>query len=123
MTRAESGARSAAAHGARRAVAVRLAIPFWLVALGCSSGSPTGASTFPLGGATWRVDEIDGAPVQGSDGPTVSFDEPGRVSGSTGCNRYFASLTVAGAELRVGNVAMTFRACETGRVRLRLSRG
>jgi heat shock protein HslJ len=101
------------------------------------------------------VDEIDGRRVQGSDAPTLTFDGAQRVSGSSACNRYTASLTAAGSGLRVRDVAMTRMACppavmelesrfvtalaavrsyrlegdalelvdESGRLRLRLSRG
>jgi putative lipoprotein len=86
-----------------------------LVASGGTDGAasgPTASASLPLGVTTWRVDEIDGQPVQGSGAPTVTLDGAAqRVSGSSGCNRYTAALTVAGSELRIGDAATTRMAC------------
>jgi putative lipoprotein len=96
----------------RPRAALGVAIATWLVALGCqTAGSAPSAPPFPLGGSAWRVDEIDGRRVQGSNAPTLAFDGAQRVSGSSGCNRYTGALTAAGAGLRVGEVAMTRMAC------------
>ncbi len=101
-----------AGRRARPGAALSVAIATWLAALGCqTAGSAPAAAPFPLGGSAWRVDEIDGRRVQDPGAPTLSFDGAQRVSGSSGCNRYTASLTAAGSGLRAGEVAMTRVAC------------
>jgi heat shock protein HslJ len=42
---------------------------------------------------------------------TANFDEDGRVSGSAGCNQYFAAYTIAGKELTIAQLAFTEMAC------------
>ena len=42
---------------------------------------------------------------------TMVFDTEGRVSGTTGCNRYTAAYTAAGDTLRFSSVAATRLAC------------
>ena len=42
---------------------------------------------------------------------TLAFEGDQRVSGSTGCNRYTAPLSVTGTSIRVGVIAMTRMAC------------
>jgi putative lipoprotein len=89
-----------------------LAIASCLVALGCrTAGAPSEAAEFAPRGTAWRADEIDGRRVPSPSAPTLSFDGVHGVSGSSGCNRYSAALTVRGLELRVGDVALTRMAC------------
>ncbi|WP_265581507.1 META domain-containing protein [Methanofollis aquaemaris] len=42
---------------------------------------------------------------------TAVFDEDGKVAGSAGCNRYFASYTVNGTEMTIGPAGSTLMAC------------
>jgi len=42
---------------------------------------------------------------------TMAFDTAGRVSGTTGCNRYTAAYNAEGATLRISSVAATRMAC------------
>jgi heat shock protein HslJ len=97
---------------ARRGVAISLAAAAWLFASGCQTDrSPSGTSAVFSVPGTWRVDEIDGQRVEGAEPPTLSFDGSQRVSGSTGCNRYTAGVTLTGSEIRVGDPASTRMAC------------
>ncbi len=43
---------------------------------------------------------------------TAEFGPDGRVAGSGGCNRYFASYTVDGGNLAIGQAGSTMMACE-----------
>jgi len=62
-------------------------------------------------GTAWLVEDIAGRGVIDRAQSTISFVAPGRVSGSTGCNRYTAVATRDGAALRFGQLATTRRAC------------
>jgi heat shock protein HslJ len=42
---------------------------------------------------------------------TATFAEDGKLSGSAGCNRYTATYTVDGGDLRIGPAAATKKAC------------
>jgi len=60
-----------------------------------------------LSGTKWvRVDDMNANPH----GATMEF-EGARASGYTGCNRWFASVTQNGEELRFRSVGMTRMAC------------
>lgn len=61
-----------------------------------------------LTGVTWRrVDDEDANPHGG----TLTIDETGRASGSTGCNRWFAQTTREDDRLTFGQIGMTRMAC------------
>jgi heat shock protein HslJ len=57
-----------------------------------------------LAGTGWRIIEISGQPADPA--ATIAF-EKNRVSGSTGCNRFFASLTVKADTVNLGPIATT----------------
>lgn len=63
-----------------------------------------------LSGTKWqRIDDENANPH----GATLEFDGA-RASGYTGCNRWFASVTQNGEELRFGDVGTTRMACQAG---------
>jgi heat shock protein HslJ len=97
---------------ARGRIAIGLAL-VGLGAFGCQSGAPAASSTttFRLGGTAWRAVEIEGRATDPEVASTVAFEGDQRVSGSTGCNRYTAPLSVTGTSIRLGVIAMTRRAC------------
>jgi heat shock protein HslJ len=69
----------------------------------------TGQSTEPgLVGTGWRIVEIAGRTADPA--ATIAF-EKNRVSGSTGCNRFFASLSVSAATVNLGPIATTKMFC------------
>jgi len=70
-----------------------------------------GASPSALTGTTWRVAGAESAAVSLSSLPTITFDKPEHVTGSTGCNRFSGSATQSGASLRFGALLTTRRAC------------
>ena len=66
----------------------------------------------PLVNTRWRLVELDGAPVDMTDGsPELTFGENGRLTGSTGCNRLNAPYTRRDAAVVLGPVGATRRAC------------
>jgi heat shock protein HslJ len=71
-------------------------------------------ATLELVGPTWQVVEINGSPVscdQSKRGPNLVFSGEGRVSGSTGCNRFTGTYTQDGNSLKFAAMAMTKMAC------------
>lgn len=60
---------------------------------------------------TWRVEDIDGRGVIDRSQVTIDFDTQGKVSGSTGCNRYTGEVNLSDAAFRVERVVTTRRAC------------
>lgn len=61
---------------------------------------------------SWKVIQIDGVESIKSH-PTFEFsEEENRVSGSAGCNNYFASYEVKGKELTLGNAGSTRMMCQ-----------
>lgn len=77
-----------------------------------SSGAP--ATSDVLAGSAWVVASIDGEPVTGLEPVTVEFGHDGRVTGSTGVNRFTASYSVSAAYLTIGPMATTRRGSEEG---------
>lgn len=91
-------------HGRLIARAAVMALPLAAVAW-----PTTGLTTEPnLVGSGWRIVEIAGRPADPA--ATIAF-EKNRVSGSTGCNRFFASLEVKSTKISVGPIATTKMFC------------
>jgi heat shock protein HslJ len=69
----------------------------------------------PLVGTNWTLDSIHTGDAVSSviAGTTITavFDEDGRVAGSAGCNRYFASYNVTGSSVAIGPVGSTKMYC------------
>lgn len=94
------------------------AIVLLLSQSGCSPAEHNAAETHAadtpsvsLTGAQWLVTEIAGASIENSISVSLSFDEDGRVSGSSGCNRYFAGYKVDNNKMTFGPVAGTKMMC------------
>jgi len=64
-----------------------------------------------LQGAAWTVETIAGVRVASPPYPTLWFDEGGRVSGSTSCNRFTGVYAMTGEGVSLSNVASTRKAC------------
>ena len=118
--RHDGRAKQPGAWTATRRGAVALALVSWLAVLGCQTARPpapvtsptsTPPEAFPLAGMVWLADEIDGQRVVDGIASTIAFDGRSQAVGSTGCNRYVAPFHVAGSTLRLGDIAMTRRAC------------
>lgn len=79
---------------------------------------PPSAGAVHLSGTKWRrVDDMDANPH----GATLDF-EGDRASGYTGCNRWFATVTQNGEELRFGAIGMTRMACDGAGVQVATER-
>ncbi len=77
-----------------------------LALAGCRA--PAGGD--PLGGTSWALTSISGAPPL--PGRTISLAfENGEVRGSAGCNTYFGTYTVDGTSLTIGDLMWTEMAC------------
>ena len=92
---------------------VMLLIPF-LLAAGCIGQAPPGVQ---LNGTGWTLTGYvhDGTPVQVLNGTTVTlaFVDDGRITGSAGCNHYFASYQVKGTGITIGQAGSTEMYCTT----------
>jgi heat shock protein HslJ len=60
---------------------------------------------------SWRLTELAGRPPLSEHDVTLEFPEPGRVAGTTGCNRYFGKTAVTPDSMRLGPLGMTRMAC------------
>lgn len=79
----------------------------------CSPPNRAGAegSAITLPGTAWAVKAIAGNSVQGNLTVTVNFGEDGRISGTSGCNRYFSDYKVDSNTLTIGLIAGTKMMC------------
>lgn len=71
-------------------------------------GGPN-ATSDALAGSQWRIVAIDGQPVLDSEPLLVAFGHDGRVTGSTGVNRFTASYALTAEYLSNGPLATTRR--------------
>jgi heat shock protein HslJ len=96
----------------RRATGVVVAV---LGLAGCFSGNATSPSdataAVSLVGPTWRVTRIGDQPPLSGTTITAEFSADARVAGTSGCNRYFGSATVAADAIAMGPFGATLMAC------------
>lgn len=75
------------------------------------AGCAAGAGSRQLGGGEWRAVDINGVPVIAGSVLTLRLED-GRVSGSSGCNRYSGTFTRSSRErIRFGPLSSTRMAC------------
>jgi heat shock protein HslJ len=69
----------------------------------------------PLVGTIWTLDSFYTADAVSSviagTSITAVFDKDGKVTGSAGCNRYFASYTITGTSMSIGSAGSTAMYC------------
>ena len=88
-----------------------------VLAIGCASSAPppTTDKTVPgaqyLIGSEWELRDLGGAPVLPDRRPTLSFVDPGRVSGNASCNRYGGGADLGDGTIKVGPLQTTRMAC------------
>lgn len=80
----------------------------FVAACGSSSDNANGG----LGGTSWTVMTIDGAPAAPNARPTMVFEFDGSLSGSGGCNQYTGSFRTDADRITVRDLASTRMACE-----------
>lgn len=90
----------------RLATAILVALIF---AGGCRAMDDTAAPS-AVTDTRWRVEDIDGARADAASS-TLQFQGADKISGSTGCNRYSAPVTLTGDGLQIGPVIATRKAC------------
>jgi heat shock protein HslJ len=78
-----------------------------LMISGCSLLPGSGSG---LSGASWKLVSYGGNPPLPGREMTATFTAQD-ISGTTGCNHYFGSYQVRGAELTIENLAWTEMAC------------
>ena len=64
-----------------------------------------------LAGSSWLLEDLSGAGVVDRVQATLDFTEPGRVVGNASCNRFFGSVEIAGATIKIGSLGATKMAC------------
>ncbi|MYM64303.1 META domain-containing protein [Pseudomaricurvus sp. HS19] len=65
-----------------------------------------------LVGSNWQIESVDSGGIIDNSMITASFPEQGRISGSTGCNRYMGNFVVSGeGAVQVTGMGSTRRAC------------
>ena len=89
-------------------------LPILLVA-GCTGNAPGRPSGLQLNGTGWTLTDYvsGGKSVQTLDGTTVTmvFSQEGRITGSAGCNHYFASYDLKGTRITIGQAGSTMMYC------------
>ncbi|MEO6208113.1 MAG: META domain-containing protein [Candidatus Limnocylindrales bacterium] len=75
-----------------------------------SALEPTGTVGSDLAGTSWALADLGGTTLVDTI-PTIDFDGDGTVSGSTGCNTFNGTYTLAGATLAFGPLATTKIGC------------
>lgn len=85
-----------------------------LVAAGCT-GKPPVPSDLPLNGTRWTLTGYisNGTSLQTLNGTTVTLDfsDERRITGSAGCNHYFASYEIKGTAIMIGQAGSTEMYC------------
>jgi heat shock protein HslJ len=107
------------ATGARRNLAIAMAAVATFMAC-CAGpeddgkGKPQG-STYDAGliSTSWIVQSIDGVPAIQSPRSMLVFESATMIVGTSGCNNFSGTVGLAGAEIIVGPLASTQRACES----------
>ena len=90
---------------------MRLGLALAVIALGASVPAQAQGGGDPLAGTSWRLVELNGQPVIGTEPLTLNFGTDGRVSGYGGCNQFSGEYRQNGASLRIGPLLSTRRAC------------
>ena len=64
----------------------------------------------------WSIGQIDGAAIATADDYFLRFDEPGRLQGQAGCNRFSGPYAQAGRTMTPGAIVSTRMACPEPRM-------
>lgn len=94
-------------------VCLMILIPL-LVAAGCTGKSPV-PSDLPLNGTEWTLTDyvLNDTTLQPLNGTTVTmvFGNDGQITGSAGCNHYFAGYEMKGTAVTIGQAGSTQMYC------------
>jgi heat shock protein HslJ len=85
------------------------------LAVGCASAPSPQQGQEKAGqsliGSEWELSDLAGLPVLPDRRPTLSFLEPGRITGTGSCNRYGGAADLGDGTIKVGPLATTRMAC------------
>lgn len=94
-------------------VGLMVLIPF-LLSAGCIGNSPVPAE-LQLNGTSWTLTDYvsNGSSRHLLNGTTITmlFSDDGRITGSAGCNHYFASYEMKGTKIAIGQAGSTEMYC------------
>ncbi|MER9236160.1 YbaY family lipoprotein [Mesorhizobium sp. M0622] len=79
-----------------------------MLKMAAPSDAPAAASVF---GQSWLVEYIEGIGVIAEPQATFRISQAGKAGGSGPCNVYFATATVDGSKIAIGDIGSTFKAC------------
>ena len=87
-----------------------------VIAVGCASAPVTQPTTEKPGaqyliGSEWELRDLAGLPVLPDGRPTLSFADPGRISGNASCNRFGGAADLGDGTIKVGPLQTTRMAC------------
>ena len=78
-----------------------------------SGASASSVTAGGLAGSRWMLDELGGQPPLDGSVITANFSDDGAVTGTSGCNRYRAGVTINGDAIQVDEaIASTLMACD-----------
>lgn len=80
-------------------------------AIKTAATEPEATVTTSLNDTQWQVHSIDGEAVVKNSTVLLQFPEEGRIAGTSGCNRFFATVTIEGNAIAVGKAGATQMAC------------
>jgi heat shock protein HslJ len=90
-----------------------------LIAAGCTE-KPPAPSDLRLNGTRWALTDYvtDGVTRQALNGSpiTLEFSDDGRITGSAGCNHYFADYGIKGTTITIGQAGSTEMYCSAAGV-------
>lgn len=81
------------------------------LALGVAGCAHQAGGPASLVGTHWLGQTVDGQAVPNYPPVTLAFDTPGKLSGQAVCNRYWATMGVAGEQIDVGPLSTTQNFC------------
>jgi heat shock protein HslJ len=73
------------------------------------AASPTPSAG--LVGTRWTLEDLGGAGVVEEASATLEFPEPGKVTGSGSCNRFFGTVSINGDAIAIGPLGSARMAC------------
>ena len=77
------------------------------------AGAGGASSKGELAGTSWVLEDLNGDRAIADARVTLDFSAQGKATGNGSCNRYFATVDIAGTSIRFGAVGATRMACAT----------
>ena len=105
---------------ARLSAVVGALLPLVIAGCGAHHGTPSSraavtpappAPSVGLVGTRWTLEDLAGAGVIEEASATLEFPEPGKVTGSGSCNRFFGAVSIDGNAISIRPLGTTRMAC------------